>query len=47
MNENKILGIFKRTEPEPHYEVHFDKHVEFWTLEGKKLGESKVEEYVG
>lgn len=26
-----------------HYELHFDKRVEFWTLDGRKLGESNVE----
>jgi len=39
----KALAIFHRYKPQPHYEVHFDKHVEFWTLDGEKLGESKVE----
>jgi len=36
------LLIVKREDPEPHFEVHFDRHVEFWNLEGKKIGESKV-----
>jgi len=40
----KVLLIVRRDAPEPHFEVHFDDRVEFWTLDGKKLGESKVEE---
>ena len=38
----KILAIISRTEPEPHCELHFDKHVEFWSLDGRKIGESRV-----
>lgn len=37
-----ILYIASRRNPKPHCELHFDRWVEFWTLEGKKLGESKV-----
>jgi hypothetical protein len=37
--------IIRRDEPEPHYELHYDKHVDFVTLDGKKLGSSKVEQY--
>jgi len=44
MDQNKILLIIKREKPEPHYELHFDKRVEFWTFDGRKIGESKVEE---
>lgn len=37
-----IGAIFRREEPEPHYEVHYSDRVEFWDLEfNKKLGESK------
>jgi len=39
--ENPLL-IVKREEPEPHFEVHFDKSVEFWNLKGEKIGSSKV-----
>lgn len=35
--------IVMREPDPPHYELHFDKRVEFWTLDGHKLGESKVE----
>ena len=45
MDPNKVLLIIKRTEPEPHYELHYDKRVDFVTLEGKFLGSSKVEAY--
>jgi len=41
---DKILLIVKRDDPIPHYEIHFDKKVEFVTLDGKCLGESEVEE---
>ena len=44
IDPNKILLVVKRTKPKPHYEVHFDKRVEFWALDGAKLGESKVEQ---
>ena len=44
IDPNKILLVVRRTEPKPHYEVHFDKRVEFWALDGAKLGESKVEQ---
>jgi hypothetical protein len=37
--------IIRRSEPEPHYELHYDKRVDFVTLDGKKLGSSKVEPY--
>jgi hypothetical protein len=39
--ENPLL-IVKREDPEPHFEVHFDRSVEFWNLKGEKIGESKV-----
>ncbi len=42
MKEIKPLFIIKRDEPVVHYELHYDKNVEFVTLEGKKLGSSKV-----
>jgi len=29
----------------PHYEIYFVDRVEFWTLDGCKIGESKVEAY--
>jgi hypothetical protein len=29
----------------PYYIVHFDDHVEFWSVEGEKIGECKVEQY--
>lgn len=45
MDPNKVLLIIKRTEPEPHYELHFDKRVDFVSLEGKLLGSSPVEAY--
>lgn len=41
--DSKVLLIIKREKPEPHYEIHFDKHVEFRNLQGEKIGESKVE----
>lgn len=34
--------IIKRDEPEPHYEFHFDKRVDFITIEEKKIGTSKI-----
>ena len=37
--------IVKRSEPEPHYELHFSDHVEFWTFDNKKIGESNIEKY--
>lgn len=37
--------IIKRYKPEPHYELHYTDPVEFWTLDGRKLGESKVEKH--
>ena len=37
--------IIPRSEPEPHYELHFDNHVDFVTLDGKLLLRSKVEQY--
>jgi hypothetical protein len=43
IDPNKVLMMIRREEPEPHYELHFDKRVEFWTLDGRKLGQSKVE----
>ena len=39
----KLLTIVKRAKPIPHYELHYPNHVEFWTLDDVKLGESKVE----
>ena len=36
----KLIGIFYRKD---WYEVHFDKRVEFRTLDGKCLGWSEVE----
>lgn len=41
----KPLLIIKRAEPEPHYEVHFNDHVEFRQLDGTLLGKSKVYDY--
>jgi hypothetical protein len=41
MKEKPTL-IVKCTEPYHHYRLHFDKYVEFVTLDGKKLGRSKV-----
>jgi len=44
-DKNKPLLIVKRTEPDEHYEVHFDDRVEFWNMDFTiKQGESKVEE---
>jgi hypothetical protein len=37
--------IIPRSDPEPHYELHFDDHVDFVTLDGKLLLRSKVEPY--
>jgi hypothetical protein len=37
--------IIPRSDPEPHYELHFDDHVDFVTLDGKLLLRSKVEQY--
>ena len=42
----KILLIVKREKSQPHYELHFKEHVEFWTVHGK-IGESQVEVYSG
>ena len=42
MKEEKPLLIVKREDPEPHYELHFDKRVDFVTLSGKKIDSSKV-----
>lgn len=42
-SQNKILAIYKRTDPTPHYALHFDNHVECWTLDGKLLKRSNVE----
>lgn len=39
----KPMLILKRNKPKPHYEIHFVKHVEYWTLDGEKLGETEVE----
>jgi len=39
---NRVLAVITRSEPQTHYEVHFNRHVEFWTLDGEKIGESKV-----
>ena len=44
MDSNKILLIVKRNKPVPHYEVHLEHKVEFITLDGTYIGESKVEE---
>ena len=41
MNDTPRL-IVTRHDPEPHYEVHYAEHVEFWTVDGRKLGESPV-----
>ena len=43
--KKKILLIVKRENPEPHYELHFDESVEFWTIDGRHLKTSKVEPY--
>lgn len=32
--------------PIPNYALHFEKRVEFWTLDGKKLLESKIIEVI-
>jgi len=39
----KLLLLVHRENPIPHYELHFQEHVEFWTVHGK-IGESQVEE---
>jgi len=39
---DRILLIVRRSEPEPHYEVHFDRRVEFRALDGRMIGSSKV-----
>jgi hypothetical protein len=45
MNDHPLL-IIKRTEPDEHYEVHYNDRVEFWSMDMKtKQGESKVEVY--
>jgi len=44
-NIDPVLYVVEREKPEPHYEVHFDKRVEFWTLDGRSLGSSKVYKY--
>jgi hypothetical protein len=43
--KDKVLLIVNRTDPTPHFEVHFDDRVEFWNLKNQKIGESKVEPY--
>ena len=40
--ENPLLIITRGD----HCKLHYDKKVEFVTLEGKKLGSSKVHKYV-
>jgi hypothetical protein len=35
--------IILRTEPDVHYEVHFQRYVEFRSLDGKCQGYSEVE----
>ena len=42
LGKNRILATIRREEPEPHYEVHYDDRVEFMTLDGVRLGVSKV-----
>lgn len=37
--------VIRRDKPQPHYELHYDSHVDFVTLDGRKLGSSKVEPY--
>lgn len=39
----KPLLIVKRSMPVKHYELHYNKKVDFITLDGKYLGSSKVE----
>jgi hypothetical protein len=39
MDDGSITWI----EIHPHYELHFEERVEFWTLDNEKLGESNVE----
>jgi hypothetical protein len=41
MSEKPKL-IIKREEPEPHYELHFNKRVDFVSLNGKFLGSEEV-----
>ena len=42
---DEIRLIIKRCKPQPHLEVHFNDHVEFWTEDGTvKTGESQVEQ---
>jgi len=41
--KEKPLMIIQR---DGHCELHYDKKVDFVTLEGKKLGSSKVHKYV-
>jgi len=43
VDSDKILLIIKRDNPKPHYEVHFNKKVEFRKLDGTYIGESEVE----
>ena len=40
--KEKPIFIIKREEPIPHYELHYNKYVEFVTLNDKKIGKSKV-----
>jgi len=42
LGKEKPSLIIKREDPEPHYELHFDKRVDFVTLDGKKIGSSRV-----
>lgn len=38
--------IIKRTNPDPHYEIHYSTHVEYWdTSLTVKQGESEVHVY--
>lgn len=40
MEPDRILLVVERTD---HFEVHFDRRVEFWGLDDVKFGESQVE----
>ena len=38
-----VRAITRRDEPWPHWEVHFDDHVEYWTLrKGIIFGSSPI-----
>jgi len=40
--KSRVLAVIPRKDPNRHFEVHFADRVEFWDLENRKTGESKV-----